>query len=74
MSWIEQLNNVELEIQTGDGKRWTPLWKEAKRSKVYNTAADDFIRVSGTFIYRGLPQGNQYDIVLNIVLLNLKGS
>lgn len=64
MSWIDQLANVELEIQTGDGKRWTPLWKEAKRSKVYNTAAYDFIRVSGTFVYRGLPQGNQYDIVV----------
>ncbi len=64
MSWIDQLNNVELEIQTGDGKKWSPLWKEAKRSKVYNTAAYDFIRVSGTFIYRGLPQGNQYDITL----------
>ena len=63
-NWIEQLENVELVIQTGDGKKWSPLWKEAKRSKVYNTSAYDFIRVSGTFVYRGLPQGSQYDITL----------
>jgi len=64
MSWIEQLSNVEVEIITGDGKRFKPLWKEAKRSKNYNTSAYNFINVAGTLIDRQLPEGYQYDTTI----------
>lgn len=62
MNWIEQLNNVEVAITTGDGQVYRPLWKEAKRSRNYNTAAYNFIGVAGTLIDRKLPEGNQYDL------------
>lgn len=64
MSWIEQLNNVECTIELGDGRKFTPLWREAKRSKNYNTSAYNFINVPGTLIDRRMPEGYQYDLTL----------
>ena len=64
MSWIDRLANTELEIRTGDGRSYRPLWKEAKRSRDYNVTGYNFMNVSGTLVKRGRPQGDQYDIVL----------
>lgn len=64
MSWIDQLNDVPCEIQTGDGKKYQPLWREAKRSRNYNTSAYNFINIPGTLIDRRMPEGNQYDLTI----------
>ena len=64
MSWIDQLNDVPCEIQTGDGRKYVPLWREAKRSKNYNTSSYNFINIPGTLVDRRMPEGNQYDLTI----------
>jgi len=64
MSWIEQLQNVEVELVLGDGERFKPLWKEAKRTKKYNTSSYNFIDIIGTLVDRQQPEGYQYDLTL----------
>ncbi len=43
MRWINKINNVELALITGDGKRHTPLWKNAKKNLNFNTEGFDFV-------------------------------
>lgn len=64
MSWIDRLNNIELEIETGDGKIYKPLWKNARKNINFNTEANDYIGVEGTYIERGKMQGRQFPILL----------
>ena len=63
-NWIEQLQNVPVEIRTGDGQTYVPLWKNAVRSKNYNYSAFNFINVAGTRVERLQPEGYQYDLEL----------
>ena len=64
MSWLERLENIELEITTGDGKTYKPLWKNAKKAINFNTEGFDFIGIEGTFVQREKKSGTQYDITL----------
>lgn len=52
MSWIDRLNNVVFTIITGDGKVFTPLWKNGETSKEFNTSINNFINVEGSKIDR----------------------
>lgn len=63
MSWLEKLENNVFTIKTGDGKIFTPLWKDAEKSKEYNTSVYDFIEVSGSFIDRKKPKSGKYPLV-----------
>jgi hypothetical protein len=63
MSWIDKINNVKLEIQTGDGKKWYPLWKEAKKNIRYNVEGFDFVDIYGTYVDRKKQSGNQFPVL-----------
>lgn len=63
MSWINRLENTPFKITTGDGKEYTPLWKNGEKSKTFNTTKYDFINVSKSFIDRKKEQSNKYPLV-----------
>jgi conjugal transfer/entry exclusion protein len=62
MSWADKLN-VALEIITGDGEIYRPLWQDARKNINFNTDNFDFIDIDGTFVERGNMQGKQYPLV-----------
>ena len=57
MSWLDRIENQELEIITGDGQVFTPIWKTASRSLETNTSRFDFLEIDGTLIRRGNVSG-----------------
>lgn len=63
MSWIDKLNNVAFTITTGDGKVFSPLWKNGEKSKEFNITKYDFINTAGSLIDRKQPQSNLYPLV-----------
>lgn len=63
MSWLEDLQNKKLEIKTGDGKTYFPLWKGGQKDKEYKNSVFDFIDVSGDFIDRKKPGSPKYELV-----------
>jgi len=62
MNWLTKLKDIELEITTGDGKKYKPLWKDAEKEKNYNSEGFDFIGLQGTYVARGESSSNQYPI------------
>ena len=63
MTWLNRLNNVELEVITGDGKIFKPLWNNARKEINYNTEGFDFVEVDGTFVDREEQSGRQFPIL-----------
>ena len=61
MSWIERLDS-NLTITCGDGKQYTPLWKNPKKSYEFNVSEFNFQGVEGTLVYRKEVMGRQYPI------------
>jgi len=61
MSWKDKIN-LELSIQTGDGKEFKPLWKDSVKKKDFNTKAFNFIDVEGTFVDRKKGQGSKFSL------------
>jgi len=64
MSWLERLNTIQLSIITGDGKEYSPLWKDAEKNINYNVEGFDFIGVEGTYVARKEKSGIQYPMTL----------
>lgn len=62
MSWKDKLDNNKFSIQMGDGKVFFPHWKDAVKSREFNSTAYDFIDVEGTFIDRRKPKSAKYDL------------
>lgn len=52
MSWQNKLDNIKFSITTGDGKKFTPLWRTAGKSKEFNASIFDFIEVEGSLVDR----------------------
>ena len=67
MSWLNRIENIELEIKTGDGKTYKPLWLDASKEVNYNYESFDFIGKSGSYIERFKQSGNQYPIAFYFV-------
>jgi len=63
MAWKDRLENIQFTITTGDGKQYTPLWKDGEKSKDFNIAKFDFINVEGSLIERRTPQGAKFPLV-----------
>lgn len=61
MSWIDKIKQ-DLEITTGDGQVWKPLWKDAEKAIGFNTEGYEFIGIEGTYVERKLAKGNQIPI------------
>ena len=62
MSWLENLENKEFTITTGDGKIFKPLWKNGEKSKEFNATIFDFIDVDGSFIDRKKTKSTKYPL------------
>jgi len=52
MSWKDRLENIVFTITTGDGKVYTPLWKNGETSKEFNATIFDFISLPGGLVDR----------------------
>lgn len=63
MSWQERLENIKFTITTGDGKKFTPLWKNGTKSKDYNVSSYNFIDVPGGYTDRKKPQAGKFPLV-----------
>lgn len=62
MSWLTRLDKVKLEIITGDGKSYKPLWRQAQKNIQYNTEGFDFVGIEGTYVERQKQKGRQFPI------------
>lgn len=63
MSWKDRIENIQFKIVTGDGKEYTPLWRNGSKEKEFNTSKYDFIDQSGSLISRKKPQSNKFPLV-----------
>lgn len=61
MSWIARLEQ-QLQIETGDGQRWTVSWKPSVIVQEYNFTLFDFPNVPGTFVRRREPRGRIFGV------------
>ncbi len=64
MNWLQRLNNIQLTITTGDGKEYTPLWRNAVKNITYNTEGFDFIEKDGSYVARKRRSGRRFPILL----------
>jgi len=62
MNWLNKLNS-NLEIETGDGEIYRPLWFDARKNINFNTESFEFIGIDGSFVSRENMQGKQYPLV-----------
>ena len=53
MSWLSRIQNQPLEIVTGDGSVFYPIWKTAGRSRELNATKFEFDEVEGSLVVRG---------------------
>ena len=60
MSWIDIINNG-IEIETGDGKTYTPLYSYTGKIYEFNLAQFEFPGVSGSLVKRGQPKATKYE-------------
>lgn len=65
MTWEERINNIPLEIKTGDGKTYFPLFKstDSEKTKEFNTSSFEFINVYGTLVDRKKPKSGKFPLV-----------
>ena len=61
MSWLENLD-LTMNIVTGDGKQWQPLYFKPKRGREFNVAEFNYINIEGTHAQRRKPKGNKYPL------------
>lgn len=62
MSWQDNIDSIVFTITTGDGKLYTPKWKNAARSIEYNASQFEFVNVEGTLVLRQEPKGAKHDL------------
>ncbi len=67
MSWLNRIENIELEIITGDGAIYNPLWQGAEKNVAYNVETFDFVNQPGSYVQRLEKNANQYPILLYFV-------
>lgn len=60
MSWIDRLNNIVLTVTTGEGSTFTPLFKNASRSRNMNASKFNFNNVQGSLVKRGEAESMAY--------------
>jgi len=63
MSWLEDTLQPYT-ITTGDGRQYTPLWRNPQQAQEYNVAEFEFPGVRGTLVVRGQPKGRTFPIEL----------
>ena len=63
MSWTDRINDIVFTIVTGDGKVYTPLWKNGETSKEFNAVIYDFINVDGSLVDRRKVRARKFPMV-----------
>lgn len=58
MSWLDNVNNIEFLIKTGDGKTYSPKIKTSSKEKEYNVSKFEYINRSGSRVERKKPKSN----------------
>lgn len=53
MSWIDRINNITLKVITGEGSVFTPLYKNASKSRNMTASVFEFNDIEGSLIRRG---------------------
>ena len=63
-TWLDKINNIDLEIITGDGSRFLPDYFIASVNKQvdYNISEFVFKDIDGSLVVRGRPKGTRYNI------------
>ena len=62
MSWVDAVQSP-LIIKTGDGKQFSPLWKNSCAKEIeYNIAQFDFPKIAGSLINRGTPTARKFSM------------
>lgn len=62
MSWTESVQSP-LIIKTGDGRSFSPLWKNSCSKEIeYNIAQFDFPKIKGSKIDRGTPMARKFNL------------
>ena len=64
MSWLDRIKNIKLEIITGDGKSYFPLWKDATKEIGFNSQTYNFVGIAGSYVDRKLKVGTKYPLLL----------
>ena len=62
MNWIERIENKRLQIITGDGRTYEPIWQNARFEFGFNFAEFNFVGEPGTLIDRRLHKGARYAV------------
>lgn len=57
MSWLTKVTNQKLTIITGDGSEFTPIWKNATKSRELNASKFEFNNIEGSLVRRGKVSG-----------------
>jgi len=60
MNWLEKINNIDLEVTTGDGKTYKPLWLTASKVVDFNAEIYEFIGIKGSYVERKEIKGNKF--------------
>lgn len=60
MSWVDSIND-KLIITTGDGKQYTPFWKNASKVLEFNMAEFNFVEVEGSLVKRYKRKGLKFN-------------
>lgn len=63
MSWIEQIE-TQMEITTGDGKKYTPNWVNAVVEQDFNLSEYNYPEVTGTFVNRRKAMGKKHSLTI----------
>ena len=63
MSWLDDINNIEFTITTGDGKKYTPKIQGSSKEKEYNISKFEYINRKGSRVDRKRPKSNLYPLV-----------
>lgn len=61
MSWVDKIQTT-LKVTTGDGKSYTPLWRNAQKAVEFNVAEFNFPQVPGTLVDRREVKGRSFPI------------
>ncbi len=62
MSWKEDIENKIFTITTGDGRVYSPKWKNAKKDLSFNISTYAFVNVAGEYVRREQPLARRFPL------------
>ena len=62
MSWQNDIENKVFTIITGDGRVYTPKWRNPKKDFEFNIGTFEFINIDGSLVNRGKAKGRKFNL------------